>query len=322
MQWKKRASAAAFVFLIFAGILHPALFARAAAGTVYSCTINRCYAHPVTGDIEDPGGESSYATGQGMAEGAVANTGIMEVTADGAYYLTFRVSLADYISSQSFFVQNVGDTGWSAVTPAVTANGSGSNGATADLRIQAPSENCIVKGSMYVTPMGRNVIFYFYPNNYTEGNATGMTAAMVTEAADSGTDAAQTETEYTAQMNEAAVTDASEETTQAPALEEPVLADSTEQAADAPANESASDAALSSAQGLSLSTAKEAAAEPEAAADDGGNRGVELVVAAAVSVTISGLILMTAAAGFVYYFRKNWRRWGGYDDEEYDDEEV
>ena len=44
----------------------PAVKAYAASGTVYSCTINRCYAHPVTGVIEDSGGESSYATGQGM----------------------------------------------------------------------------------------------------------------------------------------------------------------------------------------------------------------------------------------------------------------
>ena len=36
-----------------------------------------------------------------------------------------------------------------------------------------------------------------------------------------------------------------------------------------------------------------------------------------VAVTISGLILMGAAALIVYFFRKNWRRWGGgYDDDE------
>lgn len=49
----------------------PAVKAYAASGTVYSCTINRCYAHPVTGVIEDSGGESSYATGQGMVEGCI-----------------------------------------------------------------------------------------------------------------------------------------------------------------------------------------------------------------------------------------------------------
>ena len=88
----------------------PAVKAYAASGTVYSCTINRCYAHPVTGVIEDSGGESSYATGQGMVEGCVYSNGILEVSDDGAYYLTIRMSLMDYTSGHSFQVQNVGDS--------------------------------------------------------------------------------------------------------------------------------------------------------------------------------------------------------------------
>ena len=163
----------------------PAVKAYAASGTVYSCTINRCYAHPVTGVIEDSGGESSYATGQGMVEGCVYSNGILEVTDDGAYYLTIRMSLMDYTSGHSFQVQNVGDSGWS--TPSeigITGNGSDSNGTTADVCMRVPSENCVVRGSMYVEPMGRDVIFYLYPSNYSEGNNTGMNATMVTESSD------------------------------------------------------------------------------------------------------------------------------------------
>ena len=60
---------------------------QAASGNVYTCVIHPCYAHPVTGVIEDSGGEASYATGQGMVEGAVYTTGIMELTDSGEYYL-------------------------------------------------------------------------------------------------------------------------------------------------------------------------------------------------------------------------------------------
>ena len=74
----------------------PAVKAYAASGTVYSCVINRCYRHPITKVIEDSGGENSYATGQGMVEGCVYSNGILEVTDDGAYYLTIRMSLMDY----------------------------------------------------------------------------------------------------------------------------------------------------------------------------------------------------------------------------------
>ena len=170
----------------------PAVKAYAASGTVYSCTINRCYAHPVTGVIEDSGGESSYATGQGMVEGCVYSNGILEVTDDGAYYLTIRMSLMDYTSGHSFQVQNVGDSGWS--TPSeigITGNGSDSNGTTADVCMRVPSENCVVRGSMYVEPMGRDVIFYLYPSNFSEGNNTDMNATMVTgNSASVDTDAA------------------------------------------------------------------------------------------------------------------------------------
>ena len=38
----------------------PAVEAQAATGSVYTCTINRCYAHPVTGAVEDSGGAGSY----------------------------------------------------------------------------------------------------------------------------------------------------------------------------------------------------------------------------------------------------------------------
>lgn len=315
MQRKSTTGIAAVLLLLLMSVLHPAILAQAAAGTVYSCTINRCYAHPVTGEIEDSGGQASYATGQGMAEGAVGSVGIMEVTEDGAYYLTFRIGLIDYISGQTFFVQNVGDTEWTAVTPTVTANGSDSNGATSDLCIPAPSENCIVKGSMYVTQMGRNVIFYFYPNNYTEGNTTDMTAAVVTESAENQGDGAPPDSDETASQ-------ATEETTDppAPVSEEPSFTDGPEQTK--PETDQAADAALSSAQGLSLSTAEETVAEPESREKGSGIGVLDLIAAVTVSLTISGLILMAAAAGIVYYFRKNWRRWGGYDEEEDDDEEA
>ena len=254
----------------------PAVKAYAASGTVYSCTINRCYAHPVTGVIEDSGGESSYATGQGMVEGCVYSNGILEVTDDGAYYLTIRMSLMDYTSGHSFQVQSVGDSGWS--TPSeigITGNGSDSNGTTADVCMRVPSENCVVRGSMYVEPMGRDVIFYLYPSNYSEGNNTDMNATMVTAA--SGTDNSQASGSSSLQSSTGSQTsgnaslqsgtgndknsnsdsdnaeESESETGSAPKLQSSIT-----QAA-APASSSGTDSStLNSAEGLSLSTAQDA----------------------------------------------------------------
>ena len=184
-NWKKNLLTCfgAAVLFVAATLGFPVTSVHAESGSVYSCTINRCYSHPVTGEIEDSGGEASYATGQGMVEGAVYASGLMEVTDSGNYYLTIRMSLIDYTSGHSFSVQNVGDSGWSGTGVAVTANGSDSNGTTSDICIQVPSENCIVRVSMYVTPMGRNVTFYLYPSDYSEGNSVGMNPAFVTEEA-------------------------------------------------------------------------------------------------------------------------------------------
>ena len=307
----------------------PAVKAYAASGTVYSCAINRCYAHPVTGVIEDSGGESSYATGQGMVEGCVYSNGILEVTDDGAYYLTIRMSLMDYTSGHSFQVQNVGDSGWS--TPSeigITGNGSDSNGTTADVCMRVPSENCVVRGSMYVEPMGRDVIFYLYPSNYSEGNNTDMNATMVTAA--SGTDNSQasgssslqsstgSQTSGNASLqngtgndkNSSSDSDNAEES-ESETGSAPKLQSSITQAA-APASSSGTDSStLNSAEGLSLSTAQDASDKENVSDTDAAKTSGSSAFQIGLAVTVAGLILIAVAAGIVYFFRRNWRRWGG-----------
>lgn len=312
----------------------PAVKAYAASGTVYSCAINRCYAHPVTGVIEDSGGESSYATGQGMVEGCVYSNGILEVTDDGAYYLTIRMSLMDYTSGHSFQVQNVGDSGWS--TPSeigITGNGSDSNGTTADVCMRVPSENCVVRGSMYVEPMGRDVIFYLYPSNYSEGNNTDMNATMVTAA--SGTDNSQASGSSSLQSSTGSQTsgnaslqsgtgndknsnsdsdnaeESKSETGSAPKLQSSIT-----QAA-APASSSGTDSStLNSAEGLSLSTAQDASDKENVSDTDAAKTSGSSAFQIGLAVTVAGLILIAVAAGIVYFFRRNWRRWGGGEDDE------
>lgn len=158
----------------------------AQSGKIYTCNITRCYSHPVTGVIEDSGGESSYATGQGMVESAVGTTGMLEITDGGDYYLTIRMSMMDYTTGHSFLVQKVGDSDWMSTSVTQVSSATDSNGTTTDFRILVPSESCVVRCSMNVTPMGRDVIFYFYPGSYTEGNTSGMTAGIVTETSAAG----------------------------------------------------------------------------------------------------------------------------------------
>ena len=326
----------AALVLIVTGAGAGAVPVLAASGNVYTCVIHPCYAHPVTGVIEDSGGEASYATGQGMVDGAIYTTGILELTDSGEYYLTIRMSLMDYTSNHSFWVQNVGDSGWSSPAIGVTGNGTDDNGATADICMQVPSENCVVRGSMYVEPMGRDVIFYLYPSDYTAGNNTNMNATIVTETSGSGGTATTSGSGSTgtesgtsgsgststgsgnaslsgsslqsgsgSSVSGSSDTESGDSSTEAPAL-----SSSIDEAAQ-PAT--STDTELNDAQGLSLSTGADASEEAEETGSSGGSSAFAIGAA----VTVSGLILMGTAAVIVYFFRKNWKRWGGgYDDDE------
>ena len=338
--------ASALSLALLAGF--PAVEAQAATGSVYTCTINRCYAHPVTGAVEDSGGAGSYATGQGMVEGCLYPTGILEVADDGNYYLTIRLSLMDYTSGHDFQVQSVGDSGWSSTGYTQTGTGSDSNGTTADVVIQVPSENCIVRGTMYVEPMGRNVVFYLYPSDFSEGNNTDMNATMVTEsAASNGTAAESAASGGTAAESssdgESAVSgssgslssgnsslqssgstssdsstgSASSDSSTGSVSSGKKLQSSISEAAK-PSSESETpstdSSTLDSAEGLSLSTAKDAdAADSDSTSTStSGNKVFQI----AIAVLVVGLILIGVVAAVVFYFRKNWRRWGGGQDDD------
>lgn len=327
---KKCAGFLAAVMVILAGVWTAAVPAEAASGNVYTCAVHPCYVHPVTGVIEDSGGEASYATGQGMVDGVVYPTGILELTDSGEYYLTVRFSLMDQTSGHSFWVQNVGDSGWSAPAAGVTGSGTDGNGTTADICIQVPSENCVVRVSMYVDPMGRDVIFYLYPSDYTAGNSTDMNATIVTASSGSGeATAGSTASESgsagaasagsgisglpgaSVQSGQGSSASGSSDTeTGDSSTEAPALSSSIDKAAQPTAS---TDTELNDAQGLSLSTGADASEEAEETGSSGGSSAFAIGAA----VTVSGLILMGTAAVIVYFFRKNWKRWGGgYDDDE------
>ena len=328
--------ASALSLALLAGF--PAVEAHAATGSVYTCTINRCYAHPVTGAVEDSGGAGSYATGQGMVEGCVYPTGILEVADDGNYYLTIRMSLMDYTSGHDFQVQSVGDSGWSSTGYAQTGTGSDSNGTTADVVIQVPSENCIVRGTMYVEPMGRNVVFYLYPSDYKEGNNTDMNVTMVTGSAASDGTAAESSSDGGSAVSgssgslssgnsslqssgstssdsstESASSDSSTGSTSSGKKLQSSISEAAKPSSESetPSTDSST---LDSAEGLSLSTAKDAdAADSDSTSTStSGNKVFQI----ALAVLVVGLILIGVVAAVVFYFRKNWRRWGGGQDDD------
>ena len=294
------------------------IVARAASGSVYTCSIVPSYSNPVTGEIEDAGGEGAYATGQGMVESALYTTGILEVADNGSYYLTVRFSLGDFTSGHSFLVQNVGESQWYEPSVSTTGQGSDSNGSTFDACIQVPSENCLVRGSMYVEPMGRNVVFYLYPTDYTEGNSTDMNATIVTEQSGSKVqESAPQAPSGNASLSSGSTGSIPEQkkessNTSKEGKNDNAKLKSSLSKQDGENNMPKTDGALSESQGLSLSTKETSDGKTETAS----HSSVQMVVIITISIVTGGLILIGVAAAIVYYFHRNWKRWGGGEDDD------
>ena len=117
-----------------------------------------------------------------MIESAIQATGILEETDDGHYYLTVRMSMMNYTSKQVFQTAPAGSDQWSNPRLGVTGTGTDRNGITKDICIELPAKNALIKGSMFVKPMGRSVVYFFSAGDFKKGNSTSMKATMVTVA--------------------------------------------------------------------------------------------------------------------------------------------
>ena len=178
-----------FCSLLLALVLAAGLTAPGAAAAEAPCesaVATGCYRHPVTGVIEDSGGESSEALGQSMVNSVVSTDALIETTADGRMYLSLRFNLMSNISDTDFRVQKPGDTSWTPVAAERTAQGED----TANLRLPIPGKDAIVRAECFVDAMGRPVVFYVQLGTFASGNA-GNFVRMDENSGPSATAAAQ-----------------------------------------------------------------------------------------------------------------------------------
>lgn len=157
-----------FVRLLGAFMIGAVLFATNAYAVepgIYEAYMTAHYAHPETGEVEDSGGKKSMAIGQGMCEGATSRDALIEKAANGQMYATVRYVLMDAVEGAEFRVNGT------AVSSEVTQK----KGQEWDFRIPIPDENCVVRGNMYVQPMGRDVVFYMTFSDLKEGHGDFVT---------------------------------------------------------------------------------------------------------------------------------------------------
>lgn len=148
-----------------------AIPAYAASNGIYTATATPHYRNPLTGKIEDSGGEDSEVLGQSMTESATDTKALVEVDSNGNTYITVRLKLMDNIQNPTFKVDG-SSVSASLMQEDYTAN-------TADYRMKVASENSVIRCSMYVVPMGRDVIFFITVSNLNSGSGDFVTSISV-----------------------------------------------------------------------------------------------------------------------------------------------
>ena len=148
-----------------------AIPAYAASNGIYTATATPHYRNPLTGKIEDSGGEDSEVLGQSMTESATDTKALVEVDSNGNTYITVRLKLMDNIQNPTFKVDG------SSVSASLMQEDYSAN--TADYRMKVSSENSVIRCSMYVVPMGRDVIFFITVSNLNSGSGDFVTSITV-----------------------------------------------------------------------------------------------------------------------------------------------
>lgn len=148
-----------------------AIPAYAASNGIYTATATPHYRNPLTGKIEDSGGEDSDVLGQSMTESATYTKALVEVDSNGNTYITVRLKLMDNIQNPTFKVDG------SSVSASLMQEDYSAN--TADYRMKVASENSVIRCSMYVVPMGRDVIFFITVSNLNSGSGDFVTSISV-----------------------------------------------------------------------------------------------------------------------------------------------
>lgn len=161
---------------LLATVLSLCLFPFQVSAEEYTVDLQGYYAHPITGVIEDSGGEANAALGQSMVEGVVESVGLLETDLNENQYLAFTFHLMDSISDVSIQIQGSSSDLWTDVTPEIVAEATDRK----SFIVPVPTQSTILRVSLFVKPMGRSVVFFMGAGNAVLGNTTGIPATKQT----------------------------------------------------------------------------------------------------------------------------------------------
>lgn len=135
---------------------------------VYTGYMETSYYNPDTGAIDD-GGTKNASLGEGMCRSATDEACLVEVDANGKMWVTARLLLQSSCSGVRLATRT-GNNSYSWANLTITAENSGND--SVDYRFPVSDPEGWLKGTMYVTPMGRDVLWYLRvrPGSLTPGS--------------------------------------------------------------------------------------------------------------------------------------------------------
>lgn len=123
------------------------------------------YKHPVTGEVADSAGVVGATIGQGMIDKVVGDDCLLEK--GESTWLDLRFNLTGSISDIRMERQEPKESEWERTSFQVVSQ----SGDSADLRVLVTSADSILKVSMHVKPIDRDVTFFITAGSWKAGNA-------------------------------------------------------------------------------------------------------------------------------------------------------
>lgn len=167
MKLKKIGALLSGLALLGGLLIVPASAASTEDG-VYTASMVTSYYNPDTGNVDD-GGTANAALGEGMCRSATDKTCLVEVDGDDVW-ITVRLLLQSNCSDVALYTRSGYDS-YSQASYDIMSEDAGND--SIDYRIKVSDVDQKLKCTMYVSPMGRDVLWYLYVDTSTLTKGSG-----------------------------------------------------------------------------------------------------------------------------------------------------
>lgn len=146
---------------------------------VYTGSMVTTYYNPDTGNVDD-GGTANAVLGEGMCRSATDKTAFVEVNQDGNVWVTVRLLLQSNCSNVALYTRSGYDS-YTKVDHTIMMEDAANDSIDYRIKVSEPGQK--LKCTMYVAPMGRDVLWYLYVDTSTLQEGGGdFTVSIDTDA--------------------------------------------------------------------------------------------------------------------------------------------